>query len=76
MANVFGTKKTTLVWMVGRRRAERCIRELVVNRSQSWEIKDYAIKAQGMRTLRQDGLRKAEQGLTTLQEVIAVTTEE
>src|SRR3990167_4845929 len=28
------------------------IRELVVNRSQSWEIKDYAVKTQGMLTLR------------------------
>ena len=52
------------------------IRELIVNRSQSWEIKDYAVKAQGMRTLREDGIKKAEQGLTTLEEVIAVTTEE
>jgi type IV pilus assembly protein PilB len=52
------------------------VRELVVNRSPSWEIKDYAIKEQGMCTLREDGLKKAEQGLTTLEEVIAVTTEE
>jgi len=52
------------------------IRELVVNRSQSWEIKEHAVKAQGMRTLREDGVKKAEQGLTTLEEVIAVTTEE
>ncbi len=52
------------------------IRELIVNRSQSWEIKDHAVKAQGMRTLRDDGVKKAEQGLTTLEEVIAVTTEE
>ena len=52
------------------------IRELIVNRSQSWEIKDHAVKAQGMRTLREDGLKKAELGLTTLEEVIAVTTEE
>ncbi|MDP3703112.1 MAG: ATPase, T2SS/T4P/T4SS family [Candidatus Omnitrophota bacterium] len=52
------------------------IRELVVNRSQSWEIKDYAVKEQGMLTLREDGLKKAEQGLTTLEEILAVTTEE
>jgi len=52
------------------------IRELVVTRAQSWEIKEYAVKAQGMKTLREDGLKKAEQGLTTLEEVIAVTTEE
>jgi len=52
------------------------IRELVVSRAQSWEIKDYAMKSQGMKTLREDGVRKAEHGLTALEEVIAVTTEE
>jgi type IV pilus assembly protein PilB len=52
------------------------IRELIVNRAQSWEIKEYAVKALGMSTLRQDGLKKAQLGLTTLEEVLAVTTEE
>src|SRR3990167_8795912 len=52
------------------------IRDLIVKRAQSWEIKDYAMKQFGMRTLRQDGLLKAEQGLTTLEEIIAATTEE
>jgi len=52
------------------------VRELVVTRAQSWEIKEYAVKELGMRPLRQDGLRKAELGLTTLEEVVAVTTEE
>ncbi len=52
------------------------IRELIVSRAQSWEIKDYAIKALGLTPLRQDGLKKAEKGLTTLEEVIAVTAEE
>ncbi len=52
------------------------VRELIVSRAQSWEIKDYAIKELGMTTLYQDGLKKAEKGLTTLEEVIAATTEE
>ena len=52
------------------------VRELIVSRAQSWEIKDYAVKALGMLPLRQDGLRKAEMGLTTLEEVVAVTAEE
>jgi type IV pilus assembly protein PilB len=52
------------------------IRELIVSRAQSWEIKDYAVKQLGMTPLRQDGLKKAEKGLTTLEEVVAVTTEE
>ena len=52
------------------------VRELIVSRAQSWEIKDYAVKTLGMTTLYQDGLKKAEKGLTTLEEVLAVTTEE
>ncbi len=52
------------------------IREMVVARAQSWEIKEHAIKALGMITLRDDGLKKAAAGLTTLEEVVAVTTEE
>ena len=52
------------------------VRELIVSRAQSWEIKDYAVKALGMTALRQDGMRKAMKGLTTLEEVVAVTAEE
>ena len=52
------------------------VRELIVTRAQSWEIKEHAIKALGMTPLRQDGLRKAELGVTTLEEVISVTAEE
>ena len=52
------------------------IRELIVSRAQSWEIKDHAVKALGMVPLRQDGLQKAAAGLTTLEDVIAVTSEE
>ena len=52
------------------------VRELIVSRAQSWEIKDYAVKTLGMLPLRQDGLRKAERGLTTLEEVVAVAAEE
>jgi len=52
------------------------VRELVVTRAQSWEIKQYAIEHLGMKTLRQDGVLKAEQGQTTLEEVVAATTEE
>jgi type II secretory ATPase GspE/PulE/Tfp pilus assembly ATPase PilB-like protein len=52
------------------------IRELIVTRAQSWEIKDYVTKELGMPTLREDGLQKAAMGLTTLEEVVAVTTEE
>jgi type IV pilus assembly protein PilB len=52
------------------------VRELIVSRAQSWEIKNYAVDKLGMIPLRLDGLRKAQAGVTTLEEVIAVTTEE
>ena len=52
------------------------VREMVVTRAQSWQIRDYAIKHLGMISLREDGFDKAQQGLTTLEEVIAATTEE
>jgi len=52
------------------------IRELIVSCAQSWEIKEYAVKTLGMVPLREDGLRKAEMGLTTLEEILAATTVE
>ncbi len=51
------------------------IRELIVANAPSWEIKDYAVKTLGMTTLYEDGLKKAALGLTTLDEVLAVTSE-
>lgn len=51
------------------------IRELILNRSSSQQIKQKAIEL-GMRTLRQDGLQKVLKGLTTLTEVIRVTQQE
>ena len=52
------------------------IRELIVSKAQSWELKRYAVEQQGMTTLREDGLKKAAMGLTTLEEVLHVTSEE
>ena len=51
------------------------IRDLVVRRASSYEIKDYAV-SKGMTTLREDALKKCCQGMTTLDEVIRVTTED
>lgn len=51
------------------------IRELILNRCSSQQIKQKAI-SQGMRTLRQDGLRKVLMGLTTFSEVVRVTQQE
>ena len=45
-------------------------------RAPSWEIKNHAVKELGMVPMRQDGLKKVEMGITSLEEVIAVTTEE
>ena len=51
------------------------IRELILNRASSQQIKQKAI-SQGMRTLRQDGLQKVLKGLTTFTEVVRVTQQE
>lgn len=51
------------------------VRDLIMKRSSAHVIKEHAVK-QGMKTLRDDALRKCAQGLTTLDEVLRVTTEE
>lgn len=51
------------------------IREMIVARASSQQIKQKAI-AEGMRTLRQDGLQKVIQGVTTYTEVVRVTQQE
>jgi type II secretion system protein E len=51
------------------------IRELILSHASSQQIKHKAI-AQGMRTLRQDGLQKVLMGLTTYEEVLRVTQQE
>lgn len=51
------------------------IREIILQRASSQQIKAKAI-SQGMLTLRQDGLLKALQGITTFNEVIRVTQQE
>jgi len=51
------------------------IRELTVGKASTEEIRKAAAKA-GMRSIRQDGLQKVIQGLTTVEEVLRVTQEE
>lgn len=48
------------------------IKELVLARAGEFKIKEIA-RAQGMKTMREDGLSKALAGLTTLEEVLRVT---
>ncbi len=51
------------------------IRRLILMRSSNKEIKSMAIK-KGMISMRMDGLKKAEQGITTIEEVLKATLEE
>jgi type II secretory ATPase GspE/PulE/Tfp pilus assembly ATPase PilB-like protein len=51
------------------------IRGLILSHSSSQQIKQKAV-SDGMRTLRQDGLRKVLMGLTTFSEVVRVTQQE
>ncbi|MBI5379758.1 MAG: Flp pilus assembly complex ATPase component TadA [Nitrospirae bacterium] len=51
------------------------IRRLVVGKASSAEIRQQAIR-EGMRTLREEGLRKALSGVTSVEEVLQVTLEE
>jgi type IV pilus assembly protein PilB len=51
------------------------IRDMVLRRASAQAIKQKAI-SEGMHTLRQDGIRKIRQGVTTLAEVIRVTQKE
>ena len=48
------------------------IRSLVLQRASASEVAEVAV-AQGMRRLREDGLDKVKQGLTTVEEVVRVT---
>ena len=48
------------------------IRKMIDKKTSADEIRKKAIQA-GMRTLREDGLNKAKQGLTTLEEILRVT---
>jgi general secretion pathway protein E len=48
------------------------VRSMVTERKDAVSIKNYAI-TRGMRTLRADGIEKAERGVTTLEEILRVT---
>jgi type II secretory ATPase GspE/PulE/Tfp pilus assembly ATPase PilB-like protein len=53
-------------------RVTESVRKLVLERASSQQIKQRAV-AEGMRTLRTDGLQKVLQGITTITEVMRVT---
>ena len=48
------------------------IREMILKRARESELKDSA-RREGMRTLREDGLEKVRQGITSLEEILRVT---
>ena len=52
------------------------MREMIIRRKSIDEIKEYAVKSLGMRTLRDDAYLKVKQELTSLDEALRITTEE
>jgi len=52
------------------------IRDMVIRRKSMDEVKAYAVKHLGMRTLRDDAYLKVKEELTTLDEALRITTEE
>ena len=50
------------------------LREAVLKKAPVTSLKELALES-GMRTLRQDGIDKVKQGLTTIEEVLRVTQE-
>jgi type II secretory ATPase GspE/PulE/Tfp pilus assembly ATPase PilB-like protein len=51
------------------------IRKLILKQTSASAIREAAV-AEGMRTLREDGIAKVRQGITTLSEVLRVTQDE
>jgi type II secretory ATPase GspE/PulE/Tfp pilus assembly ATPase PilB-like protein len=51
------------------------IREMIIENASVDNIRNYAI-SKGMKTLREDGMEKYKSGVTSMEEVVRVTTEE
>ena len=52
------------------------IRNLIINKASSDQVKDFVIKEKGFKTLRDNALEKWSQGMITLEEVVRVTSGE
>ena len=52
------------------------VRELIIQRASAQEIKEHAIKIDKMATIRRDALRKLFAGVTTLKEVLRVSSKD
>jgi type II secretory ATPase GspE/PulE/Tfp pilus assembly ATPase PilB-like protein len=48
------------------------VKDLIIQRAQEYEIKA-AARREGMKTLRENGIRKVLEGVTSLEEVLRVT---
>ena len=49
------------------------VAEMILDRAMAYELRRYARKEQGMRTLREEGIIKCVQGITSVEEVLAHT---
>ena len=52
------------------------VRSMVMKKASSDEVKDYAVKEKGMMTLRDNAVENCIMGITTLEEVLRVTSED
>jgi len=52
------------------------IRDFIIKRASTDQIKEFAVKERGMLTLRDDAMLKVVEGVTTLEEALRATTEE
>ena len=53
--------------------ADEAVRAMILQRCMSWDLRDYVRKKQGMRTLREEGIIKCVQGITSIEEVVMHT---
>ena len=81
-ASLAGCAKCNFTGYKGRRGiyeimiVDEVVRPMILRNADSNAIKKEAVAAQGMMLLREDGVRKASMGITTLEEVIRVTEED
>jgi type II secretory ATPase GspE/PulE/Tfp pilus assembly ATPase PilB-like protein len=52
---------------------DETISEMILDRAMAYDLRRYARKKQGMRTLREEGIIKCVQGITSAEEVLAHT---
>jgi type II secretory ATPase GspE/PulE/Tfp pilus assembly ATPase PilB-like protein len=52
------------------------VRDLIIRRASSNQIKDFALREKGMLTLKDDAMLKVAEGVTTLEEALQLSTED